>query len=155
MSYILIFILKVIENTLATLRLILVANGKKVIGAILMFLITITWAISLAFVVINFNKDYVKIVVFSLGAAIGSLIGSLIEEHLALGTVLISFNTNYNQYQLFNNIFDNYEKEIFKFGENYYKFEITCKRKLREKIIKALKNNTPNLKIKVEKINNY
>ena len=45
-TYFLIFMAKVIENTLGTLRLIIVANGKKVFGAILQGIIAIIWAIS-------------------------------------------------------------------------------------------------------------
>ena len=155
MEYLLIFILKLMENTFATLRLILVANGKKVIGALLMFLMTITWSISLSYIVIDFNGDYLKIIIFALGAAVGSFIGSIIEEKIALGTILITFNTDYKNYQLFNNIFDNYKKEIIKFGENNYKFEIICKRKLKNNVIKAIKNNNKNINIVVEKINNF
>lgn len=155
MEYLLIFILKLLENTFATLRLILVANGKKVIGALLMFLMTITWSISLSYIVIDFNGDYLKIIIFALGAAVGSFIGSIIEEKIALGTILITFNTDYKNYQLFNNIFDNYKKEIIKVGENNYKFEIICKRKLKNNVIKAIKNNNKNINIVVEKINNF
>lgn len=155
MNYLIIFILKLLENTFATLRLILVANGKKFIGSILMFIMTLIWAISLSYIVIDFDGDYLKIVVFALGAAVGSLIGSIIEEKIALGTILITFNTDYKNYQLFNNIFDNYQKEIIKFGENNYKFEIICKRKLKNNVIKAIKNNNKNINIIIEKINSF
>ena len=155
MNYLIIFILKLLENTFATLRLILVANGKKFIGSILMFIMTLIWAISLSYIVIDFDGDYLKIIVFALGAAVGSLIGSIIEEKLALGTILITINTDYKNYQLFNNIFDNYQKEIIKFGENNYKFEIICKRKLKNNVIKAIKNNNKNINIIIEKINSF
>lgn len=151
MEYLLIFGLKLLENTLATLRLILVANGKKNIGAILMFFMTITWAFSLSFVILN--DDYFKIVVFALGAAVGSLIGSIVEEKLGLGTILISFNVDQKKYQLFNNIFDNFEKEIIKFNENNYNFKIICKRKYKRNVINAIKNNDKNIKVIIEKIN--
>ena len=42
-TYLLIFISKIIENALATLRLIVVANGKKILGAVLQFCIALVW----------------------------------------------------------------------------------------------------------------
>ena len=61
MTYLLIFIMKVIENALATLRVIIVSNGKKLIGAILSLLMSIIWVISTSLVVQNFtNYCYLK-----------------------------------------------------------------------------------------------
>lgn len=89
-TYILIFIFKVIENTLSTLRIIIVANGKKLFGAILQGIIAIIWVISAGIVIINIKEDPIKIIFFSLGSSVGSYIGSLIEEKIALGNSLIT-----------------------------------------------------------------
>ena len=90
MTYILIFSFKVIENTLSTLRIIVISNGKKLLGAILQGAISIIWVISTSMVVINIQKDPIKIISFTLGALIGSYIGSIIEEKIALGTNMIT-----------------------------------------------------------------
>lgn len=89
-TYFLIFMAKVIENTLGTLRLIIVANGKKVSGAILQGIIAIIWAISAGIVIVDVNKDMLKIIFFALGSLVGSYIGSLIEEKIALGSSIIT-----------------------------------------------------------------
>lgn len=89
-TYFLIFMAKVIENTLGTLRLIIVANGKKVFGAILQGIIAIIWAISAGIVIVDVNKDMLKIIFFALGSLVGSYIGSLIEEKIALGSSIIT-----------------------------------------------------------------
>lgn len=88
--YFLIFAFKVIENTLSTLRIIVVSNGKKILGAILQGIVSIVWVISTSLVVINIQKDPLKIISFTLGAVLGSLIGSLIEEKIALGTNMLT-----------------------------------------------------------------
>lgn len=88
--YFLIFISKVIENTLSTLRLIIVANGKKIFGAILQGIIAVIWVVSASIVIININTDFLKIVFFALGSLVGSYIGSLIEEKMALGSSMIT-----------------------------------------------------------------
>lgn len=80
MIYIIIFIFKLIENTLSTIRIIVINQGKKILGAILQGIVTLVWAISAGLTIIDFKKDYVKIFVFCLGAFIGSLLGSYIEE---------------------------------------------------------------------------
>ena len=43
--YLAIFGFKIIEDALATLRLIVVSNGKKKLGAILQFVVTLIWII--------------------------------------------------------------------------------------------------------------
>lgn len=88
--YFLIFIFKVIENTLSTLRIIIVANGKKLFGAILQGIIAIIWVISAGIVIINIKENSIKIMFFALGSLVGSYIGSFIEEKIALGSSLIT-----------------------------------------------------------------
>jgi len=78
--YLLIFIFKVIENTLSTLRIIVIADKKKLLGAILQAAVSLVWVISTSLVVINIQKNPFKIISFTLGALIGSYLGSLIEE---------------------------------------------------------------------------
>lgn len=85
--YLFIFFSKIIENAIATLRLIVVANGKKMLGAILNLIISIIWIISTSLVVVN--NDLIKIIVFALGSFLGSLIGSIIEEKIAIGSNML------------------------------------------------------------------
>jgi len=94
LTYIFIFLSKIIENAISTLRLILVANGKKLLGAILNLIIAIIWIISTSLVVID-NNIY-KIIVFALGSFIGSFIGSLIEEKIAIGSNMLYIISNKN-----------------------------------------------------------
>lgn len=96
--YIIIFLSKIIENTLATLRIILVSNGKKKLGAILQGLVTLLWLIITGVVLIDINKNILKIVFFCLGCTFGSYLGSYIEEKLALGTntIIAIIDDKYN-----------------------------------------------------------
>lgn len=87
MNYLFIFFLKVLENSLATLRLILVSNGKKWLGAFLLFTTSIIWIVSSRIAIININL--IMILIFSFGSLIGSFTGSLIEERLAIGNNMI------------------------------------------------------------------
>ena len=82
--YFAIFFSKIIENSLATLRLIIVANGKKRIGAILQGVIALVWIFVTGIVIVDINKDLLKIVFFCLGSIAGSYLGSVIEEKIAM-----------------------------------------------------------------------
>lgn len=86
MTYFLIFIFKIIEDALATLRLIVVSNGKKWLGAILQFFVTLIWILLTGTVLLGLNEDIGKGIALAFGAFFGSYLGSFIEEKIALGT---------------------------------------------------------------------
>ena len=87
LKYLIIFILKIIENSLATLRLILVSNGKKWLGAFLPFTTSIIWIVSSHIAIIDINISMVLI--FSVGSLLGSYIGSILEEKMAIGNNML------------------------------------------------------------------
>lgn len=87
LKYLIIFILKIIENSLATLRLILVSNGKKWLGAFFLFTTSIIWIVSSHIAIIDINISMVLI--FSVGSLLGSYIGSILEEKMAIGNNML------------------------------------------------------------------
>ncbi|MDD2435145.1 MAG: DUF5698 domain-containing protein [Bacilli bacterium] len=87
--YIVIFASKVFENALGTLRLIVVANGKKTLGAILQGLIGLVWIIVTSVVVVGVTEDPIKVIAFALGSAVGSYLGSVLEQKIALGSNML------------------------------------------------------------------
>lgn len=95
--YFLIFISKVIENALATLRLIVVANGKKWLGAFLQLFVAIVWVLVTGAVVTGIREDPLKILFYALGTFIGSYIGSIIEEKVALGNNMVMVITDFKK----------------------------------------------------------
>lgn len=80
MIYIVILVSKILENTLSTLRIIMVANRRKIIGSILQGIIATLWVLTAGMVLIDIQNDVLKIVFFILGSIIGSYLGSSIEE---------------------------------------------------------------------------
>ena len=105
-----VFILKIMENALSTLRLILVSNGKKKIGAFLNGIISFIWIFSTSIVIININNDISKIFFFIMGAAIGSYLGSILEEKIALGNIIFIYKIRNN----INSVIESIEKDIYK-----------------------------------------
>ncbi len=87
--YIIIFVAKVIENALGTLRFIVIANNRKGLGAFLQFLISLVWISTTGIVVVDINEDPLKIFFFALGSLVGSYYGNIIEEKMALGSNML------------------------------------------------------------------
>ena len=81
--YITILVFKIIENMLSTLRIILIADKKKKIGAILNGIIALLWIMVTGIVIIDIKKDIFKIIFFCIGSMAGSYFGSTVEEKLS------------------------------------------------------------------------
>lgn len=149
--YISIFTCKIIEDALSTLRIIVVSNGKKKFGAILQFIIALIWVFVTGTVIVNVNKDPLKILFFALGSLVGSYLGSILEEKIALGnnTIIASINPKYIKKikkEITNNI------ETIKEENNKLLLMITCQRKETKKIIKKIKKIDSNASIFFEKV---
>ena len=78
--YLAILITKIIENTLSTVRIIMIAKQKKIIGSLLNGIIAFVWILSTGLVLRNIREDPYKIIFFCAGSIIGSYLGSFIEE---------------------------------------------------------------------------
>lgn len=89
-----IFCAKLLETSLATFRIIVINNGKKVLGAILSAIISIIWIISTSLVVFNIKKNILRIFFLAFGCFTGSYLGSFIEEKLAMGYTMLMVITN-------------------------------------------------------------
>lgn len=108
--YCAIFIFKIIEDALATLRLIVVSNGKKKLGAILQFVVTLIWIILTGTVLIGMQKDIFKAIAFAFGSLFGSYLGSVLEERIALGTNVFMVEISYDKA---NDLIELLEKENY------------------------------------------
>ena len=153
--YIGIFLFKVIEEALRTLRIIVVSNGKKILGAILQFFIALIWIIVTGIVIIDIKKHPLEIIVYCFGSLIGSYIGSLIEEKLAMGTNMVIVEVG-------NDVADNlinilkikkYKINILKsYKESHKLLMITSARKKTSEVIKIIKSYDKRANIISEKV---
>lgn len=85
--YLLIFLVKVLEVTLATTRIVLITKGEKLKGATIGFFEVIIWVILVSTVLKDITKDPIKILIYALGFAIGNYVGSSFEQMLGVGTI--------------------------------------------------------------------
>ncbi len=85
MNYLFIFVAKVIEVTLATLRMVLINKGERRIGALIAFFEVALWVYLVSTVLNDIASDPLKAVFYALGFSVGNFTGSFLEEKLAIG----------------------------------------------------------------------
>ena len=84
-----ILVFKIIEVSMATLRIVLITKDERTIGAIIGFFEVMLWVVLVSTVLSNITQDPVKVVIYALGFAIGNYVGSKLENYLAIGSANI------------------------------------------------------------------
>lgn len=97
LGYFLIFFARICDVSLATVRTLMVVQGRKAQAAIIGFFEVIIYVTALGKVVSGLN-DPRNLLAYALGFASGNYIGILIEEKIALGnlTAQVILKTNRN-----------------------------------------------------------
>lgn len=88
LEYLLIFFARVCDVTLSTVRMILVVRGKRYPAAAIGLVEASIYITALGRVMRNID-DPLKVLAYGLGFASGTLLGSWVEERLALGHVTL------------------------------------------------------------------
>lgn len=98
-GYFIMFLARVTDVSMATLRMLLIVRGKRFYAAgIGLFEVTI-YVATLKYVMERLS-DPVSIFFYALGFATGNLVGSFIEEKVALGQVTVQVITLHNPLEL-------------------------------------------------------
>jgi len=98
--YLIIFVAKVIEVSLMTLRTVLVTKGEKVYGAFIGIFEISIWITLTSTVLAGLKEDPFKMVAYALGFAVGIYLGSTIEEKLAIGLITLQVIVNLNEWEI-------------------------------------------------------
>ncbi|MFC4870493.1 DUF2179 domain-containing protein [Negadavirga shengliensis] len=85
---ILIFLARVSDVSINTLRIMFVLNGKKGIAPVLGFFEALIWLLAIGQIFQNISNP-VSYIAYAGGFAMGTYVGMTIEERLALGRVLV------------------------------------------------------------------
>ncbi|MBN2300362.1 MAG: DUF2179 domain-containing protein [Acholeplasmataceae bacterium] len=85
----LIFFAKIIEVSIGTMRIILISKGYRKPGSILGFFEVLLWVFVASTVISGMLDAPLKGIIYALGFAIGVYIGSMIENRVAVGKVMI------------------------------------------------------------------
>lgn len=84
----LIFLARVMDVSLGTLRFIFLSKSYKKIVPFLGFLEVLIWIIAIREVMVNL-KNWISLVAYAGGFAMGNYIGMMIEEKLSIGLVML------------------------------------------------------------------
>jgi uncharacterized protein YebE (UPF0316 family) len=93
MMPVLIFLARICDVSIGTLRIIFVSKGKRNIAPILGFFEVLIWITAISKIMENLDH-YINFVAYAAGFATGNLVGMIIEEKLAIGILMIRVFAN-------------------------------------------------------------
>ena len=89
----LIFVLRVVNYSVGTIRLLVVARGQRIIGSAMAGLEALIFAIVVAKVITDLDNT-ANLVAYCAGAAVGSYMGMALEAHFIRGFMVINVITH-------------------------------------------------------------
>lgn len=89
---ILIFLARIMDVSLGTMRIVMVSKGQKFIAPLLGFFEVLIWIITMSKVMQNLD-NWLCYVAYAGGFAMGNFVGLMLEEKLAMGIVKIQIIT--------------------------------------------------------------
>jgi uncharacterized protein YebE (UPF0316 family) len=144
---VMILVLQLIYVPTFTLRTIMLVKGYTLNASILGFVESIIYVFGLS-LVFNGDQNFMAMMVYAIGFGVGILIGSKIEQELAIGYTTIQVNlVNKNQelIDLLRN--EGYGVTVFE-GQgrdsNRFKLEILTKRNQEEGLFEVIEEHEPN-----------
>jgi uncharacterized protein YebE (UPF0316 family) len=97
--YLFIFFGKIIEVSMATLRIVLINRGEREKGSIIALFEVALWVIVTGTVLAGFTEDILKVVLYCVAFALGNYLGSRLEAKLAFGLSTIQVIADRADYQ--------------------------------------------------------
>ncbi len=85
----LIFFAKITEVSISTLRIIYINKGYRKLGTILSTMEILLWVFIASRVIVGVAETPMKGIIYSIGFAAGVYLGSILEDKLAVGKILI------------------------------------------------------------------
>jgi uncharacterized protein YebE (UPF0316 family) len=89
MIYLLIFVAKLLEVAVTTVRLVLTTRGNRLAASLLSAVEIAIWIVVTSTVLLGLSEDPLRAVAFGLAFVVGIYLGILIEDKLALGLAQI------------------------------------------------------------------
>ncbi|MHA6252572.1 DUF2179 domain-containing protein [Oceanobacillus sp. CAU 1775] len=88
-----IFIINVVYVSMFTVRMILTLKGRRYIASLVSMVEVVIYVIGLGLVLDNLNEIQ-NLIAYALGYGLGVIIGSIIEEKLALGYIVVNVTSS-------------------------------------------------------------
>lgn len=90
---VLIFLARICDVSIGTLRIIFVSKGKRNIAPILGFFEVLIWITAISKIMENLDH-YINFIAYAAGFATGNFVGMIIEEKLAIGILMLRVFAN-------------------------------------------------------------
>ena len=88
----LIFLARICDVTIGTIRIVMISKGKKLVAPVLGFFEILIWVIAIGKIMQNLNNPFCY-VAYAGGFAIGNYVGMKVEEKLAIGLIVLRIIT--------------------------------------------------------------
>ena len=85
---VLIFLARICDVSIGTMRIIFVSKGKRNIAPILGFFEVLIWITAISKIMQNLD-NYINYIAYAAGFATGNYVGMIIEEKLAMGILMV------------------------------------------------------------------
>lgn len=89
-----IFLAKIAEITLQSVKLILLVRNRKFFSAAIAFFEVLIWAFIISGIISSLQNNYFWLIMYCLGYALGFFVGSIVTDKLSLGFVYVQFITS-------------------------------------------------------------
>jgi len=95
--YLLIFLAKLLEVAIMTVRMVLITRGNRIAASLLASVEITIWIILTSTVLTNLDTDPMMAVAFGLAFVVGIFMGMIIEDKLALGLAQIEIIAGFDE----------------------------------------------------------
>lgn len=99
----LVFLARLVDVALGTLRIIFLSRGRKYLAPLLGFVEVLIW-ITIVSQIVGGARNFAAYLAYAAGFAAGNYVGMLIEERLAIGTLVIRIIISQNGQSLIENL---------------------------------------------------
>lgn len=150
-----IFIARILDVSIGTIRIILISKGLKKIAPVLGFMESFIWIVAVSQIMLNLNNFFYYFS-YSLGFATGTYIGIVLEEKLSLGFVIIRVITYKDAVDLVNHLrASNYSPTVLNAegqNGNVKVLFLVIKRSNSIELINSIKTYNPNAFYTIEDV---
>ncbi len=95
----LIFIARIMDVSIGTVRIIMVGKGFRLLSAALGFVEVFIWVLAISQIMQNLN-NYLAYLAYAFGFAAGTYLGIVLEQKLSIGNVIVRIITRRNATEL-------------------------------------------------------
>ena len=106
LGYLLIFLARLVDVSLGTIRMIMVVRGKRIVAALVGFMEVTIYLLAISRVLSRMDNPF-NVLAYALGYATGNYVGIFLEEKMALGNIIVQVILEHEVDELVEKLRDN------------------------------------------------